>query len=510
MYTPPAGYEDVIFAQGRMITPYLSVGMGIDTTAADDVTITGQFLPLSNPAQAIDAIYELNAGLAVFEGDGIPTPSARNMIAPPLSSTAYPPECGLWSLAISDNLKTIQWEVTLTFASVHVSALSLYFGEVYGVDFLVSYYKNNVAQETINVVNNTLKTWATNDVVEYDKIVINFTKASEINSHIRIAEVEFGASFALSNSDLAGEINLIYSHDPTGVSSYPNELDFSLLNINGRYDTDNPNNLYSVFSPSIPITLSFTASDGENSYTIPMGKYYIKDKKVSDTRLDITAYDSRALLQDIYPVVSLATTTSVGDFLNTLLTSYGIDHEIDTSLFSIYPEAAVDFTGDDDGLAIALYAALYAGAGIYSNRDGTLVVAPFPFDDYSVIAKSEELVYPHVDLFTRYNVVEVTKADNTTYQLDLRANGDVASVLAVSNPLISSTAKVTAVAAAIGSKLAKTCKTVKWRGDMTLDAGDYISPQTRYTASGQELLLVTEIEWKYNGMLKATITGVTL
>lgn len=71
MYDAPSGYSDAVVSDNRTIDIFLSVGLGMDTTAADDLeSVGGTFLPMSNTDQVIDAVYYLTSEMATFEGDG--------------------------------------------------------------------------------------------------------------------------------------------------------------------------------------------------------------------------------------------------------------------------------------------------------------------------------------------------------------------------------------------------------------------------------------------------------
>ena len=119
-------YKAAIASDLRSIDIFLGVGYGIDNTAADDMTgITAGLLPMSNRAQVTDAVYSLGRNLATFEGDGIPTDPAENMVVPPVDDSTTTIETALWSDVISGSDGSMDWTVTLSFGRVHESALTL-------------------------------------------------------------------------------------------------------------------------------------------------------------------------------------------------------------------------------------------------------------------------------------------------------------------------------------------------------------------------------------------------
>ena len=65
--------------------PYISIGTGIDTTAVNDITgWGGGMLEMSDPRQIVDATYTMSSNLATYEGEGIPTATHHEIIAPPI------------------------------------------------------------------------------------------------------------------------------------------------------------------------------------------------------------------------------------------------------------------------------------------------------------------------------------------------------------------------------------------------------------------------------------------
>jgi len=513
MYAVPLAYEEAITAGTRDIELFISIGHGIDTTARDDLSVEGTFLPMSNPDQLTNAVYSMTPGLATFEYRGIPTANSAGMIAPPIQPTAYPPEVGVWSDVISDGQGNIVYSMALAFAAEHTSALSFYFDEVYPVDFNVKYKLGGLQVAVVNVSSNKKKVWMTEQIVTYDRIELDIMKMSRGFSHFRMPEVEFGASVSFSRDKLSGTIRYIEEYDPLGMSSPISQLTFSLINVGGRFDDDNPD-LAVELSRSIPITASVTVyyDDGEQ-LTVPVGLFYIREQLGPGTKINITAQDTRALLQDKRPNLTILTNKSLGAYIDDMLNAYAIRHIVDPMMFTVYADQAVTLDPDMDALSMLIHMKQYADVKMWVDREGTLRIGPKPTDDYGVIPANMELSWPAPDTrATVYNMIEVLYAANSVYTLDLReSDSEVRLVLNVDNPMIITSAKAQLVAARIAQNILKTNrKRTEWRGDPVVNAGDTFQAVTRFNDSDEVLpqMICTRIENEYTKGLRSIIQGV--
>ena len=503
-------------ARDRTITMYAMVGTDIDPTAADDLTITGNFLGLSNLAQATDAIYEIDP-MAVFEGDGFDINGG--CIVPPLTirtETSFgETNYSIWSSAISDGSGNLSTAVDLTFdGNEHTSAITFYFGDCYPVNMTVGWYLNGSVIKTVSITGNSSPNISPMEngvpvALTYDRIVLNVTKVSQANRHLKLIEIEFGSSYTIGSDYITGSTKLIYSHDPMGLTQSPNELDLTYSNIGGTFDEDNPNQLYSHFNLKNTIDLIFEVTTQGHRYTFLMGKFFISDRYVSGNRFCVTALDCRGLLQNIFPVVTFDTGTSIGERIRSIL--YALDmrlYDVDVSLDSVYPDTAVSFDGKTDLLTIIQYAVQYAGADMWVPRDGYLHIGTRTSGTYGTVSNDDMYSFPSVESMTPDNVVQVTYGG--TFHEEDRSDGDPRVVTAVDNPFITTQSKAQAVAERIADGFMVSAKRTKWRGDLELSVSDTVQAETRFVTEDVPVMTVTELEYEYSGSVKCDMTAVSL
>lgn len=511
MYAVPEGYAQAIQSMDRTEDIYLSLGMGIDNTAADDITsITGSFLPMSNIEQATDAVYQLTPGLATFERDGIKTALSAGNIAPPLQATDYPPEAGIWSDAISDGEGNITFDFSISLSKAHTSAFRIFTEEMNITAGTVTFH-NGTATET-----RTLECYdgyaQVAEIMTYDSIDVHVTKIDQFHAHVRIPEIEFGAAITLSKSQLTeGGVTWISEIDPLELTMPLGELDLSIINVLGDYDVDNPGGAYAELAIGYPIELSFTIRSGGQRYTVPCGQFIISEKKAEDNALRLTCCDPRWMLSYVYSAWSLPGNQSLGTTLDDLLSEYNVAHIVDEGLFNLIPEAA-EFTDQtsilDDLLSIQQRYAVY----FLPNRDGMVhVTQTWPADDYGDAELMDLYTWPEPQNMTTYNFVSIKYGPTTTstyYQVDLRADSSESKqTLQISNPLILTSQEAQTLANRIIGRMYSVKTETDWRGDPALDLCDTIGIPGKWTQETPDTYKVIKTETTYDGALRMSVTA---
>lgn len=511
MYDAPDGYDDAVRSLDRTVDVSLSLGMGIDHTAADDVTaITGSFLPMSNTEQAIDAVYQLTPGLCTWERDGIATSLSAGNIAPPLQATEYPPEAGVWSDAISDGTGAISFQFSIQLSKAHSSAFRIFTSDMNILAGTATFH-NGSSSETREL--ECASGYAqVAEIMTYDSIDVNITQIDQFYAHVRIPEIEFGAAITLSKSQLGQDgLTWISEIDPLEISMPLGEVDLHIINVEGEYDVDNPDGMYADLTIGYTIDLSFTVRDGTSRYTIPCGQFVISEKQASDNSLRVTCCDPRWMLSSVYSAWSLSDSQSLGTTLDDLLNEYNIPHIVDEGLFSLTPVAA-EFTDQtsilDDLLAIQQRYAVY----FLPNRDGMVhVTQTWPSDTYGEAELMDLYTWPEPQSMTSYNFVSIKYGgmNATTYHtVDLRTDSSEAKqTLQITNDLILTQGEAQTLANRIISRMYTLKTETDWRGDPAIDLQDTVSIPGKWTQDAPDTYNVVKTEMTYDGTLRVVVTA---
>lgn len=514
MYATSDAYKDAQSADDRKVVPYITRGVGFDPTAADDiVSVEFDGLPLSNPTQIVDANYVMTPGLATFEGDGIPSASSAGMIAPPIEAVSYPPEAGVWSRDISDADGLIEWTLDIRLSKAHTSAFSIYTDTAHVLEGRLTYYNGeDVARDV--VIDATSEVFGDPVITTFDRVVFTSIRIDQPYHHIRIVEIEFGASLTLSTSVLGDTLTLLTEYDPLGISCPISELDFYLLNVEGEYDQDNPASLLPQVEKGLPVTFALTVMTAEGQESIPMGRYYITERKGSDTLLQITAQDARSILQTIYEPITLTTTESLGLMFENLLTDLDIPYVIEDSVYQVMPDA--DITMDDqdrDLLTQSLFIQQYYGVYLIPGRDGYLhVTTDNAGDDFPVVTAENVITYPTPTTAKTYNYIQVSYKEGTTtkyHVIDMRADSSEAkSALSLNNPLVRDSTNAERLAMNLRASIYSQLYDIETFGDASVDPRDVVPVEGRWTQGNPDSFKITSIEWRYDSGFLMTLKGV--
>lgn len=515
MQTMPSDYLDAMRGDVRQVDVFLSIGRFSDLTAADDYDgTTAGMLEMSNPdAQLTDAIYEITEGLATFEGYGIATAIDAGNIAPPIQAEHYPPETALWSDVISDADGNVEWSFTVAMAEPHTSALTFHTRQVDILEAFITIRNNGsvVVPRTEMTVARDRVTYSQN--VTYDSFTVEVTKVAQPFMHVRIAEIEFGTQTTFSKEDLTGTVSIIREYDPTMLSIPLHELDFSILNVLGEWDVDSPDSAIDSLAQSLPISAAFTCVTGEKNWTVNIGRFFISSLSGAETQLDVTCFDGRKTLQDIYTTWELNTEQSLGTQITDIFTSAYIPHTVDAALFQLYADAPYTFTDNMSLLEVFLYLMQYYNVWLVPGRNGSISVrlGP-PMGDYGDMDPDMEYTFPKQAQFTKYNFIQVAyQSGNTTsyYSMDLRTTSTEAkSQISISNPLVRSVTKAQEIAARVASSLYSTMVEMEWRTDLTVDPGDTAGLFGKWSQDTATEYRVSSSRIEYTGAVKETLKGV--
>jgi len=509
MFDAPDGYAEMIKSTDRVESVYMSLGIDIDNTAADDISsYVSDALPMTNTSQLIDAMYEIDHELATYEADGIPTASSAGMIVPPIAPIRDV-RTGWWSEDMSDADGYISAEITINLASLHTSALTIYTDGPNILAGSVTFYNGNTP--TVQVLDTHSGYCVASGTHTYDKIVISVSQIDQPFRHLRIAEFEFGDSVTISTLNVANQITYIDEIDPIQEGLPMRELDFDLINVNGEYDEDNPDSLYDRLSIGNPINLSYTFFTAEARYTIPMGRFVIAEKRSNGNCITVTAYDTRWYLSQMYNSWSLSTLEDLGTTLDNLLTSLEIAHTIDPSVNAIYPTDNHTFGNNSTVLDDIMDVLQAYGLTFIPNRVGTIIVdTDFSNDDYGLMSPEIQFSWLTPNQFNRYNYIDIIYNSTEHYIVDLRPTPNQArTVLTISNELVKTLAQAEAIYNRIVPRIYDKSVNVEWASDPTLDLGDNVDIYSMWTLNHTPATFkALKREITFDGMLKEETTFV--
>lgn len=419
--------------------------------------------------------------------------------------------------------------ITLTFSKEFIDLIpgititwSTDYGE-YATDFIVRAYNNDtiVAEKEI-LGNYSVKSLVSMDIAGYNRIVIYIKKWCLPHHRVRLEHIIMGINKVYTKSDLFS-----YSHkqsvSPISTSLPKNEIRFSLDNKEGQYNPLNETGMAKYLMERQKIKTRYGLKLNDNTIEwIKGGTFYLSEwyAKQNGLTADFTARDSLELLtahsKDNHNKIKERSLwdIAVAVFNAANETKDLVEWHVDTSLGNIYTTAVLP----DDTLANCLQ--LIANAGecvLYQDRDGVVRIEPLkdeetdysitPFNSYSKpeLTLSKPLKQVDVKVYT-YTTTSGGFMDSATVTDTVSVIvGTTGETIVVDNPLITDVERAESVGNWMANYL-KRRKTLNssWRADVRLDALDIVTNKDTYNTNK---MLMTDVEFKYNGAFRGTGEG---
>lgn len=415
--------------------------------------------------------------------------------------------------------------ITITWSNTH---------NEFADSFIVKAYSGSSAPIAEKEVtgNRSVNSVVPMDIRQYDRIVIHVTKWCLPHHRARVEEVFVGVHKVYSKSNLFS-----YSHkqsvDPLSTALPKNEITFSIDNVDGEFNPYNPQGLSKYLMERQEVKVRYGLKLNDNTIEwIKGGTFYLSEWSAKQNSLvaDFVARDMLEFMSDIYydPKTEdgLRTLYDIArDILqgsNLPLNKDGTEKwVVDESLQSIHTFAILP----KDSRANCLQ--LIANMGkcvLYQDRAGTLRMEPLILDNNStdyVINGANSYSKTEYTLSKPINGVVVKEyfyARNGD-EWDSKVTGQASTggidntlgdeVIVVDNPIITEWDEE---AQSVGWWMYEHLRhrgrlDFSWRADVRLDALDVI---TSTLGPYEEQVLITELEFKYNGAFRGTGKGTVI
>lgn len=510
MYPAPPGYLDNFRSdEDRTASIILSFGYGIDMTAWQDFTgVTGSLLPLSQDNQLGDSVYNLTDKWATFEGDGIDT-SGDSIIAPIAKVTpAYVKQIGVWSDAISDGTGAMSWTFAINLSSAHTCALTVYTDGPSIQSATVKLYDGaNVVYDGVMICHSDKV--EIQEVHTWDKAEITVTQISQPYRHVRVAEIAFGTMKSISNAMLTDTVDIIEERDVLMQTIPLSELSFSVVNVEGEWDVDNPDSLYNMIPMGGTIMADLRMVIDAHTYMIPFGRFIVTEKKAEEDALRFTAFDFRHGLTQTEGRMSLHDNVSVGSAISSVLSNLEIPHKVASDAYDIYP--ATMTMDEPTMLDCLIYIQQKYDVWVTPLRDGYLnVTVGAPTGEYGIMPMGMNMDYPRIVESVKYNFISVAYGTSgDVYEVDLRPveSEIIKSVLSIRNPLIATQAEAQVLANKMAGLIHDAETEIETLADGLIDLGDKVGVFGRWSVS-PSYSRVTYIETTFDGAVTTLFRAV--
>lgn len=415
--------------------------------------------------------------------------------------------------------------ITITWSNTH---------NEFADSFIVKVYNNEtiVAEKEV-MGNRSVTTLVMMNIEQYNRIVIHVTKWCLPYHRARVEEIFVGMHKVYTKSNLFN-----YSHkqsvDRLSTSLPKNEINFSIDNVNGEYNPNNPQGLskYLMERQEVKARYGLKLNNGSVEW-IKGGTFYLSDwyAKQNGITADFTARDLLEFLSDIYEdSITEITERSLYDLaLNVLESSKlplnrdgTVKWAIDESLKSISTTAPLPQDTRANCLQLIANA---AESVLYQDRTGTLRIEPLVYNDetyeinsFNSYSKPEQTLSKPIK-GVRVKVYTYAIGEDGSIESKTRGKkgsrpriipaGGTGEVIEIDNPLVTDNNRANALADWLYTYLYyyRHGLDFSWRADVRLDVLDVIESPHEYNV---DRVCMTELEFKYNGAFRGTGKGTVI
>lgn len=399
--------------------------------------------------------------------------------------------------------------VTLTLPSVRevaIPGVMITWSDIYGEYppvFTVTAKNGETVVAELTVTDNTKKICLVDlEINNYDSVTITVHNWCVPYHRARIESVYLGHTLTLTKNDV-----LSYTHEHRGdilSGELPkNSIEFSLNNIDGRWNPSNPTGMEKYLSERQKLTVRYGFKmDDDSIEWIKAGTFYLSEWSAPSNGLEarFTARDALEFIINAENKVTKADTLKALSEWATDSLPDDIAVEIDESLANY----SAEYKGDSTSAVILQKCANAGGCVIRSDREGALHIEPLStiITEY-LIPLSLSYSYPEIELSKPLKTVSVAYGEDVTHELSVASSGEVQTV---SNDFITSEEQAQRVAQIVKETL-ESRKKIKgeFRADPRLDPFDLIVVESKYGYVFP--VVITDIKYSFNGSFNATYEG---
>lgn len=390
------------------------------------------------------------------------------------------------------------------------------FGEYPPVFSVTAKYGANVVAE-LTVTDNTEKKCIVDfEMVDYDSVTVTVHNWCLPYRRARIERITLGHTLILTKKDI-----LSYKHEHRGdvlSGELPkNSIEFSLNNIDGRWNPLNPQGLEKYLSERQRLTVryGFNMDDGTIEW-VNAGVFYLSEwnSPANGMEARFVARDIFTYLENNYLNGVVTGGTTLDSLLLAVLSHEGLPEDftysIDLEALKVNKVKVILGQKPIEEYSLAELVQLCANASAlvtYQDRNGVLHVDQFDtsMSDY-MIPRSLSYSHPEIELSKPLrNVIVAVDVDD--YILEVSPKGEDQSII---NPFISDYYTGAARVAELASLVLSTRKKVsgEFRADPRLELFDVVMIESKY--GNLFPVVITDIKYSFTGSFSAVYEGRVL
>lgn len=343
------------------------------------------------------------------------------------------------------------------------------------------------------------------ELVNYDSVTITVHNWCLPYRRVRMDQIALGHYLTMGK----GEI-LNYSHEQHGELNsgelMKNSIEFSINNIDGRWNPSNPVGMEKYLSERQKITVRYGMDVNGTVEWINAGTFYLSEWRAPSNGLEasFTARDVfEYLLNTPYTGQKSGTLKQIVD--DAFLIA-GIPDDVSIYLSDVLNQysATIPENSNHTCAEIVQMCANAASCIMRQDRYGALHIERLNTEDSGyLIGSALSFAHPEVELTKQLKNVSVSYGENLTHTLSVGSAGETQTV---NNPLVSTESQATEIASWVRDTLeARRSVHGDFRADPRLDLFDVVRVESKYGVI--EPVAITNIKYTYNGAYAGSYTG---
>lgn len=416
------------------------------------------------------------------------------------------------ALCGGDGLFSTPPAITLTFPHAYegtIPGITIDWSPTYGewaASYRVTAYYGERAIFSQIAGNDNVTSVMSVDISGYNKIVIEILSWCKPYRRARVERLFLGVDKCYKKSEIMS-FSATLSADPISAVLPKSEITFSLLNLDGEYNPDNPSGAAKYLMERQPVTVRMGYMLGEEIEWIKGGTYYLSewDTPQNGISASFTARDALEFMTDLYTGPITGTLMEIAQAALQqaelpLLEDGSVRWALDGSLSEIQaPEQQEEDLGKQSIAVVLQYVANAGRCVFFQDRDGVLHIEPldtaltdYDIDRFNSYANSE------LALSKQLKAVDVNDGQFVL------AVGRTGETQPIANPLIADGQAQAVALWAAGYLQNRRQLSGSFRADPRLDPLDMVRNENQFAAS---YVLVTEAQFTYNGAFRGSYKG---
>lgn len=404
--------------------------------------------------------------------------------------------------------------VTLALPEVHnvaIPGVTITWGGAYGeyprVFTVIAKRGDTVVAETTITDNTDPVSIVYLDIAGYDSVTVTVWEWCLPKHRVRMERVALGHILTMNKREI-----LSYSHEQHGdlnSGEIPkNSIEFSIDNIDGRWNPSNPVGMEKYLSERQKVTVRYGMNVNGSVEWVPAGVFYISEWRAPSNGMEATF-----VARDVFEYLLNTPYTGIasGSLLLLIEDAFAVANvpdDVDIVLSNVLGDYTATVPVTENSVPtcaeVVQMCANAASCVVFQDRYGTLHIERLKTADSGyMIPSSTSYAHPEVELSKQLKSVSVSHGDNLSYVLPV---GNAGETQTVSNPLVGNETQAAEVAAWVRDTL-ESRRTVsgEYRADPRLDLFDVVKVESKYGMI--EPVAITHIKYTYNGAYAGSYTG---